>query len=506
MELEVVSLDDIHPDPINPRERIADTAAALNLSLLKLGHVLPLVIDTDGAIVSGHQRHTSLRDLGASVAPAFRVGRPPDDLFRGARLMLFNLASADIADRVNHDPSSDRARLDDVMSRLAERPDVDLDDPDAWPCMNIAERDPRDFLDANPDIVLGKDSKADGTLVLARSPYKVKLPILVDPSGKVVVGRQRFAAAVTSDEATWPTITVEDDALIGDTLNAIAMGYAAAPMVDVMRASVWLQAAWRRKRLGLGFTHYVAPSEPSHAFELDERRDEWVDKHGSYVADIGAGHMSESALLNEAGIRSVAFEPYAVPPGEARPDRDHTRKMARVFLDEIAKGKPFTSVFASAVLNQVPFEEDRYRVLSLVHALCGPRTHAYISCLGTHASAWQTFASGRNSPRPLATDLRVGGFEPRTQVTSLGQGRVMIQKWHTEDELTHLVSQFWKMWRVGRSADSLFVEAWDPVPMKRGNVRRAIEFEFDLPWGDGERLGLVDEALAAFSKRLRIEL
>ena len=37
-------------------------------------------------------------------------------------------------------------------------------------------------------------------------------------------------------------------------------------------------------------------------------------------------------------------------------------------------------------------------------------------------------------------------------------------------------------------------------------LRAALEFEFDLPYADGTRMGLVDMALQAFSKRLGVKL
>ena len=44
----------------------------------------------------------------------------------------------------------------------------------------------------------------------------------------------------------------------------------------------------------------------------------------------------------------------------------------------------------------------------------------------------------------------------------------------------------------------------NPEYMKR--LREAIEFEFDLPYPDGTRAGLVEEAKAAFSKRLGVQI
>lgn len=503
---EITALGDLHPDEMNPRERLEDREVALELSLSRFGHLMPLVADQSGCLVSGHQRYRTLCDLGAEIAPVLRVPNPEDKLLRGARLMLHNLASADISDRVHHDPSADSQRFVACVEAMAARPAIDLDDPANWPCMTAVERPIADLIAMNPDIRLGSESKADATIALARHPYFIRLPILVDADGKVVAGRQRFAAAATSNYDTWPIITVDDDPLLAEAINVISMGYASQPLADVCRASVWLTASWRRKRLGRGFIFYTDRNAVTTEFDIVKRRDDWVAKHGTYVADIGAGGFGEAGLLNSVGVTSVAFEPFALPLGDIEPNRDFTRKMTGVFLDEIAKGRPFDSVFCSAVLNQVPFEEDRIRVLTIVHALCSPDTGAYVSCLGVHNGDWQLFAAGQAHRKPTVSDVRVGGFEPGTQVTSLALGRVMIQKWHTEDELRHLLGQLWGSVQIGKNTSSWFCEAREPYPIRRNLLRRAIEHEFDLPWKNGERLGLVREAVAAFSARLGVDL
>jgi len=45
-----------------------------------------------------------------------------------------------------------------------------------------------------------------------------------------------------------------------------------------------------------------------------------------------------------------------------------------------------------------------------------------------------------------------------------------------------------------------------PLPVDMARLREAIDFEFDLPYPDGSRMGLAAEARAAFSKRLGVKL
>jgi hypothetical protein len=46
----------------------------------------------------------------------------------------------------------------------------------------------------------------------------------------------------------------------------------------------------------------------------------------------------------------------------------------------------------------------------------------------------------------------------------------------------------------------------NPRKIDKKKLKAALAFEFDLPYPDGSRMGLVAEAEAAFSKRLGIKL
>lgn len=82
-----------------------------------------------------------------------------------------------------------------------------------------------------------------------------------------------------------------------------------------------------------------------------------------------------------------------------------------------------------------------------------------------------------------------------------------VQKYHTAREFYDLwITAF--RWVKAELYQSGCVTAIckDPLPVDAGQLRKSIEFEFDLPYPSGERMGLVDEALAAFSERLQIKL
>lgn len=511
MPIEVVDLADISLDHLNARKRDDGRLLALMASLSRFGHVLPVVVSDDGLIVSGHQRSEAARRLGATKVPVLRTKSMPE-LERASRLLLLNLATNDSQGRLNFRQLGDDLDPSDLAERLRMLPEIDVDDPDHWPCMSTEEVPLTAIVEDNQEVIPGERG-FEGAWTLSRGRYGLRLPIVVDKAGKVVSGRLRLSAAMWGRYETWPVVRVEqiDTDLLSACLNDLSMSYDLEGYQDTLRSSVWLNHLWNRRHLGQGFIHWTAPGLPSNKFDVldPEVAARFRAIHGNYLADIGAGHMNETALLNKAGFRCVAFEPYLLDKSST-PNLETTRRMVGVFLAEIARGDAFDSVFLSSVLNQVPFETDRFRVLTLVHALCGPSTVAYISTMHRGEPSWKAYqaerqrAIRRDGYRQV--DLLVEGMEEGTYVSSMAAGRAMVQKFHTAEELRHLTSQLWRDVQIDQATKHLHVRAARPKPINPTLVRKMIEHEFNLPWPGGERLGMVAEATAAFEQRLGISL
>ena len=508
LPVEVVAIDDLQPDPLNPRRQVAERLEAVAMSLSRYGHVLPMFADTEGYLCSGHQRTEAARMLGATHVPVMRVPHG-DHLLRGARLMLFNLATNDTPDRQALTNLFGDLNLADLSDRLGALPEVDPNDPDEWPCMNVEMEAVDAILDANPEVIVGGGADGfEGPRALARPPYSIEMPLVIDSDLRVISGRQRLIAAAILEKKEWPVVRIDYEAdTLAVALNRLSMEYDLAGYESVLRASVWLNHNRRRNALGIGFIHWTRPGKWSKDFDITNPDDaaEWRAVHGGYVADLGAGHLIETGLLNEAGIRSVAFEPYVID-GAKNPKRDLTREIVGLFLDEISEGREFDSVFISAVLNQVPFEEDRFRLLSLAHAISAPHTATYITTQSRGASEWKYFQDGRRNSRQRDYDLRLPGPDDGTVISSIALGRVMVTKYHSADELRHLCLQLWREVEIESAGSSHFVKCTKPRPRNLKLVRKMIEHEFDLPWNDGTGLGMTDEAVAAFEKRLGVQI
>lgn len=163
-------------------------------------------------------------------------------------------------------------------------------------------------------------------------------------------------------------------------------------------------------------------------------------------------------------------------------------------------------MFLSSVLNSVPFAEDRAHIATIVAALCHP--------------AGQLFAAARDVNDPTWKAAEIGGFLsetdrgciqfPLTQEEGLILGDLSTlpkaQKFHTADEFRALFEPLFASVEIGRHINNVTAICRDPLTVDRSRLRAALEFEFDLPYPGGKRMGMVSAAIDAFSVRLGVAL
>jgi CRISPR/Cas system type I-B associated protein Csh2 (Cas7 group RAMP superfamily) len=98
-------------------------------------------------------------------------------------------------------------------------------------------------------------------------------------------------------------------------------------------------------------------------------------------------------------------------------------------------------------------------------------------------------------------------YEPRIIISDIAL-KPKVQKYHTETEFGELIRHGYKHVETFLTAKNGLVQAVGSKAREIGadELRAAIEFEFNVPHPEGRRLGMVDEAKAAFSKRLGMKL
>lgn len=215
--------------------------------------------------------------------------------------------------------------------------------------------------------------------------------------------------------------------------------------------------------------------------------------------------MTETNILRNAGIHVNAFEPYRLTSGEEI-NKDESLRVARAFFEDLASGKEYSSVFIASVLNSIPFKADREAVVCICHALCTERTRLYAVASSKKQADWRS-ASGaeylnNSDGRTIAFKLN---YEDGVRLGEISS-KPKMQKFHEPREFYLLFSEFFARVNISEACNNVQAIAAQPKPVDPAKLAKALEFEFDLPYPDGSTMGLVDEAKAAFSKRLGIEI
>lgn len=502
-EIMLVSASSLAPAVYNPRE--ADTARLnlVRLSLQKLGFLLPLLVTPEGEILSGHQRHKVAVEMGAKLLPVIQVDVPQHK--RHGLNILCNRATNDIpVINTEADMTAELAQAH-VASYAAALPDVTPDTEAFWACCNSASHDVQELARPNVRNFIRQAGNVGSML----RNFGVHMPIVIDPSGRVINGIGRLEAAARKGQPTIRAITVSNEQaeLARHMLNLLSMDFTfTGDNADRLRFGSFRRLRLRRKSFGTAFVLPVFKSRRNADLDLlnPAHRSQWIAACGEQVLDFGSGHGDEARMLRSHGINVTAFEPF--PLHQGTPSREMARASALAFLQAVRTGQIFSSVFLSSVLNSVPFPEDRRHVVRLCAALCSRHTVLYAAARGTHCPNWKMHESGEllSSKGGTARNFKVA-HEQGVTIGDLGTVP-KLQKFYSREEFTNMFDEFFSTVQVGKKGTSVTAICKNTLPIRPSDLAASIRFEFNLPYPCGKRLGLTRQALQAFSHRLGMNL
>lgn len=488
----MVPVDELRPDDKNPRKADQARSALLRLSLTKLSFLMPLFRQrSSGLLLSGHQRLAQSKSVGFKAVPVVDVDVADDEVMNIN--LLFNRLTNDFSAFDTGAGAKDRLNMQQLLKVLEALPDQ-LGDHYANHCTieNI-----RPLAAAVGEQYDKKASVTAG----AFTRMNIRIPLVVSESGRVVNGVNRLFAALDRNIEEWPVVRIPDE--IADValmvLNYLSMDFHVDDdFKDLLRASAFRRVS--NNRGSVGKTYRFWANGCRSLLDRDSYSTEyWVqfrDIHGSTLLDFGAGLGKVAPYLKTKGFNAYDFEPFRVDPvlNEAEPSLKYSRGMAREFLAAIADPTlRFDSIFMSAVMNSIPFPEDRLMVLSIVHSLSSKDTSVYGTCRDMSDFDYE-YGGVRNG------NYFVWDTEPGVRLGDVSS-RPKLQKFMTQDEARGYFSRFWKTIEFWKGGNVFYFKLSDPMAPNLKALRQSLEFEFNLPFTEG-RLGLVDEALAAFSKRL----
>lgn len=515
MKPTLTPVEDLRPSAYNPRKADKDRLDLVELSLRKFGWLLPIYADKNGEILSGHQRHLVAKNLGAWHVPVVRVPTFKIERRMGINV-LYNRATNDM-----YKMRSTKELKDDLMQRLAEidriksLPDLQVDTPAWYPVMKSKLVSALRLIQINGRwseqhaIVMAGQLKANGL---------PQMPVICTKDNRVLNGLARLTYAVSSGADVVEVVYV--DTSVGDEvqsmLNLLTMDYNIQERYeDLLRYNSFRRKNQRVQILTPTFLedflrHFIKTGNRNGAFELSNPRhvELWKEYYGTRVVDFGAGLCDKTEILQGMGVDAVAFEPFFLAKDNENIDTEAARELTKKFLARVADKTEWDSIFIASVFNSIPFVQDRLHVVALVAALCSEHTKLHTAAICTESDRWFNHTRG---DLKKSHDTSSGGFaldyEPRIIISDIAL-KPKVQKYHTETEFKTLVQHGFRHVETFLTAKNGLVMAVGSNPRKIGTneLRAAIEFEFDVPHPGGKRLGLVDEAKAAFSERLGISL
>jgi hypothetical protein len=491
-----VSVEHLQPDSANPRKPDQARMALLNLSVQKLGFVMPMYATKEGLVLSGHQRLTVAKARGIEQVPIIEVGIKPDDI-RGINV-LFNRATNDFTAFDTGKNTAGRMNYQEVIEAAEKLSDFEGEEWYALDCK------PEAISRFGSGIAHRYDKKAT---VLATSLIRlgVRIPIVACADGSIVNGVHRLFAAKEAGEARWPVIRVPNNLgrVATNFLNYLSMDFhVGEEFADLLRFS-----AFRRPQNNRGVVPKAYRFWANGCRTLPDRDsyspDYWRkfrDLHGQSLIDFGAGLGKVAPFLRTKGMHCLDFEPYRIDADNDKgsPDIALSKREASQFLADIADGRRFTSIFLASVLNSIPFPTDRMAVLALVNALSSPDTAIYGTCRDISDFNYE-YGGIRNA------NYFVFDSEPGVRVGDVMR-QPKIQKFHTQEEADAMFKRLWNKTEYWPGGNIFYFKLSSPKRINAVVLGKAIEIEFNLPYADGTRMGLVKAAKAAFGKRLAIRI
>lgn len=509
--IKLVPIDDLRASNYNPRKNDERRLRLTELSLRKLGFVLPIYADVSGEILSGHQRQLVARRLGFTHMPV-EYCRQMDLEERKAINMLFNRATNDLKKSDTSQVVTNKLMQVDIDKLSEELPDIEPNSEESFPCVyNRIRMDSLQLAKKNH-----KDFDIHVRMLAKNLQMKTKtiMPVVIGQEDNVINGIGRLQVAVEEKQRFIYCVRIkkEQEELARAMLNLLTMDFSMdGEYADVLRYNAFMREYNTRETdeegncaFGDGFFKGLFPKNNGRDFMRLEGNalKAWVAKYGDKIVDFGAGKLNNTRTLRRAGVFVSAFEPYFVTTG-AKVHKAKSVEIAEKFLEEVASGVEYTSVFISSVYNSVPFMADRKKIAWIAAALCSPKGQVVCWC--------QSHKTGQfisNSRRNVANNSKMSfdiNYEPHT---SIGQpnDHPKVQKGHTSEELYEIFSPcFGNVKRCDMIGTFWYLEADKPI-VDPVMLAEAIDFEFELPYPDGSTLGLSEKARAAFEKRLGIKL
>jgi hypothetical protein len=488
----------------NPRKMIPERLHQVRISLRKLGFLLPIYVNKNGTILSGHQRTTAALAEGYTKVPVVELDIP-DEYEKGMNV-IFNKGTNDLDTNASDAKTAFTDYIEKASNLVGDLPDIP---PDTYyPCMEMQDITLADGM-AMAGVEVSINLRKAGYGIVASNVF---MPIITC-NGKIINGKGRVHGYAAQGYDSFNRIEIAADKAdyANLALNFLAMDFdIQSHFKEELRYNAFRRKGVQAQIVGLSrtypyFVYGRIISNTALKYGLlegktnpdlmllptatEEARRKFQETYGKVIFDMGAGTLHDAKLMQEAGFDCVPFEPFYTGEG-SEPNVELTRELVSHFLDRVRSVKDTgpDSMISSFVLNSVPHHEDRMAYLAILAATAKMKTNVYI---GTQ--------SVRTLNGKLDAHLRMNNDEPN--VTLGNDARFFkAQKFYYLEELEKMLRVFFATVKIKEQESNLFAHCQHPRRVPASLLRESLDLEFNMPYKGGHRMNLNDKAKEVYSE------
>lgn len=471
--LRKIKIANIIGDANNPRVLKENKSDLLSLSLRKYGLLSPLYISSRGMLLSGHQRTKVLSSLGEEFVYIVEVKEIGNKSLTNSLNFMFNKEMQGIESR----EEVDEQKLIDLKAKLEQLPDIE-DRYQSLKNMQLVEVEKI----KTTDIVTPKLINNSGTL---HKYFGIVLPLIVNEKFEILNGNARYHYYSKKYKAI-PCVVVPD--MDASVFKLITGQYSFSGKHSNIRQEQRRHYVDHRfgkalRRLILGnkaedysnvfFMHYIKKTMPN-------------------ILDFGSGNGKQSAIFRKKGINITLFEPFVANWREGGGiSIKQTYDSISTTLDEIEKNRIFDMVKANAVINSIPFEDDRQKVILLLKFLAAGSSMLIVCGRGL-LNLEQSIKKG--------TAVRIEGMPDNVIVSS--KGKTKIQTFHTVRNLVEMLIDGSDNTYDTIDGSGVWIKVNKPVyKIDKKELMAAVEMEFSMEYNSRVFTDLLVRARKIFSDR-----
>lgn len=458
----------------NPRKSSEERLSLLEASIKTMGFIMPIYVDEQNTILSGHQRLKIAKRVGIKEVP-YVVIRGLSDHDKQMFNIMFNAGTNDFYDQQTNANIVNQISVEDLLNS------------DLKPVTNITiEYEDREVL---RKYEIASTAKGAGA-IHGMMNKGVLLPIIL-AGDKIVNGNGRFMVYQKRHKLI-PVIRIPEEFadIARNALNKISMEFSVGKELrPFVRYSAYRRARQSRENTGLG-TNFKYWSKHKNGADITTKFAATFRRiHGSTLINFGAGNLSERHWLDRLGVQYLDFEPYVCDEAKDRIDIFTSKEVCKTFLQKLKPFGRIDSVFMNYILNSIATNEDVDYVLKIVGLFDTGNTKYWIS------------AKNKQSPnfieaegiKTISTSKAVNAFKvSENEVISTAEGK--IQRYYDPLEYKRLLQGYFNEVHLAVDGFNLYAYCTKPKRFTREEYETAIDNEFELDYPDGTTMGLSELA------------